>query len=238
MRKLMLGLAVLLVAGGFGLAVEFPTSGETEAVGMMGAVKSLFTGEEAGKGFVMTARRGPYRVSWDKKTILEVHSLKPLRTLAKETMVHLLARKQAVQPTSTGGTFPPMLIQVRAIVAGSHFKPPRLTAKLREQRLEWVSGKLRPKSGGREFEVKGYLIGKSIEAPVLIVARKGGKALEKRMRVFVAGHLDSSERKNKKIAATEVLILEPKFKEYELTHVLAHRKPPVEKKPDEDDIDF
>lgn len=235
--KTVVGLFLLVVAFSPGFASPICNDTEPKAVGMMGAVKSLLADKDAGKGFTMTARRGPYRVTWDDETTLEVHSLKALRTLPRDTIVHLLARKQAVQQTSNGGTFPPMLVQVRAIVAGSHFKPPTLTAKLKEQRLQWVTGKLRPKSGAKEFEVEGHLIGKSPETPVLIIARKGGNALKKKMRVFVAGHLDDSERRNKKIAATEVLILEPKFKEYELTHDLAKRKPPA-KKPVVDDIDF
>jgi len=69
---------------------------------------------------------------------------------------------------------------------------------------------------------------------VLLIQREKPSALKKRQKIFLSGYLDDSDRKNRKLEAAEIIILQSKWKKYDQTHDLKNRKPPPKKDENEE----
>lgn len=211
---------------------------KTKPTGMVGLVKSTATD---GKSFSLKARKGPYLVTWNKKTVWRAHELTTISEISQGTFLHILGNLQAPSQSSGGGTFPPQVVKIQAIVAGEGFEPPPLTEKDRRSKLEWLTGKL--KEGQGELLLGDAVIGGGRMREVLVEKQLDGTALgslapKAKDQIFVAGHLDDSDRKAKKIAATEIIRVNLKFKGYETTHALKTRKPDPKSKKKSDDFGF
>jgi hypothetical protein len=207
-----------------------------------GSIKSLGSKEAPDKTLVVRDRKGNIQVKLLPSTIIEAHKITTIGDLDGGSTIHVLARKQAEQLGAGGARYPPMLIQIQCVVAGS-FKPPKVPAKFAAQGLVWVSGTLKSVENGREREVGEYRLGTALGSEVLQIERKKFKVLKKRQKVFLAGYLDDSDRKKRSLEAIEILILDPRWKKYPSTHDLQSRKPPLRKKkgedpPEEDDLPF
>ncbi len=210
-----------------------------------GSVKALASGEDAGKKFTARDKKGNIEVKLTPDTLLEVHEISSLGDLDGGSTIHVLARKQAEQLGTGGARYPPMLVQIQALVAGS-FRPPAVTGSNASQGLVWVSGTLKSVENGREREVDGFRVGTSLGTELLKLTRVKSSALKKRRKIFLSGYMDDSDRKNRKLEAVEVLVLAPRWKKYETTHDLSKRLPPIKKKvegeeetpPEDDDLPF
>lgn len=216
---------LILVAFSALLLIAAAAPKGAKPAGMIGKVKSA---AEDGKSFSLRAKKGPYAVTWTKKTVWREHRLTTLAELAEGTTLHVLAQRQESTLSSGGGNYPPQLMKVRAVVAGQAFEPPTLTEKDHKQQLDWHVGKL--KAGNGELHLDDAVIAGGRGREVLIETQLDGKALgehapKAKDQLFVAGHLDDSDRKNKKLVATEIIRIAPKYKEYSTTHALATRKP-------------
>ncbi|MGE4619972.1 MAG: hypothetical protein AAEJ04_09225 [Planctomycetota bacterium] len=159
-----------------------------------------------------------------------------IKDLDPGTTVHVLARKQEEQFGAGGARYPPMLVQVQVIVAGS-FKPPAVPSKLQGQGFSWISGAISSVENGREREVSDHRLTTALGTEVLVIERKNATALKKRQKLFLTGYLDDSDRKNRKLEAYEIIILQSRWKKYDQTHDLKNRKPPIKKGDDEDPED-
>ena len=187
-------------------------------------------------------KKGNLKVTLSDSTVIEWHEIISLKDVEPGSTIHVLAKKQAEQHGSGGARYPPMLVQINAIVTGS-LKPPLVPEKLMEQGLVWVSGTVREEENGRERVVDGFRLGTSLGTEVLQIQRVKSSKLKKRMKVFISGYLDESDRKNKTLDAVELISMAQKWKKYSATHDFAKRLPkPRKKKPDEpkedDDLPF
>ncbi len=198
-----------------------------------GSIKSVGKDDDAGKKLVARDKKGTLDVLLGADTLIESHRISSIKDLTPGSTLHVLARKQAEQLGTGGARYPPMLVQIQAIVAGS-FRPPAVPAKFSGQGLSWVSGSLKAVESGREREVADYRLGTSLGTEVLLIQRQKAKFLKKRQKIFLSGYLDDSDRKNRKLEAVEIMLLEPRWKKYDATHDLKNRKPPVKKKDSED----
>ena len=95
----------------------------------------------------------------------------------------------------------------------------------------------------REREVDGYRLGTSLGTEVLKIQRVKSSKLKKRMKVFLGGYLDESDRKNKTLDAIEVISMAQRWKKYSATHNFSKRMPkPRKKKPadreEDEDLPF
>ena len=196
------------------------------------SIKSLGEGEEKGKSFVVKDKRGNLKVELVKSSIIEIHTITSVKDLDNGTMLHVLARKQEEQFGSGGARYPPMLIQIQAIVAGS-FKPSKIPAKLMAQGFAWVHGPMILVENGRERQVADHRLSTALGTDVLLVEQKKPAALKKRQKLFLSGYLDASDRKNRKLEAAEIIVLQSKWKKYDQTHDLKNRRPPIKKEEDE-----
>ena len=104
-----------------------------------GSVKALASGEDAGKKFTARDKKGNIEVKLTPDTLLEVHEISSLGDLDGGSTIHVLARKQAEQLGTGGARYPPMLVQIQALVAGS-FRPPAVTGSKASQGHGRVSG--------------------------------------------------------------------------------------------------
>ena len=188
--------------------------------GFMGAVRSV--GEDK-KSFSFKAKKGPYEVTWNKKTVWRSHETTTLGEVSAGTELHVLGYIQPSSPGTGGGTFPPQLIKIQAIVVGEDFVPPPVTEKQLKQKISWLKGKYKVRE--REVLFDDAVIGGGKNREVLIEKVVEGGEVKKREPLFVAGHLNATDRKNKKLVATEILFVAPKFKGYDVTHDLKNRKP-------------
>ncbi|MDE0961479.1 MAG: hypothetical protein OSB09_11945 [Planctomycetota bacterium] len=207
-----------------------------------GSIKSIGSKEAPDKILVVRDKKGNIQVKLSPSTTIEIHKITTIGDLDGGATIHLLARKQAEQLGTGGARYPPMLVQIQCIVTGS-FKPSKIPSKLASQGLVWVSGTLKSVENGREREVGEYRLGTALGSEVLQIEHKNTKVLKKRQKIFLAGYLDDSDRKNRSMEATEILILDPRWKKYPATHDLPSRKPAARKKegedpPKEDDLPF
>ena len=194
--------------------------------GLMGAVRSV--GEDK-KSFSFKAKKGPYEVTWTDKTVWRSHEVKKLDQLSSGTEIHVLGHVQPSSPGSGGGNFPPQLIKIQAIVVGAEFVPPPVTEKQLKQNISWLKGKYQLRD--REVLFDDAVIGGGKGREVLIEKVVEGGEVKKREALFVSGHLNATDRKNKLLKATEILFVAPKFKGYDVTHDLKNRKPKKKLKP-------
>lgn len=206
---------------------------ETKPAIISCSIKSLGEGEEKGKSFVVKDKKGNLKVQLVKSSIIERHTITSVKELDPGTVIHVLARKQQEQFGAGGARYPPMLIQVQAIIAGP-FKPITVSAKLTGQGFTWVSGPMTSVENGREREVSDHRLTAALGTDVLVIQREKPSALKKRQRIFLSGYLDDSDRKNRKLEAAEIIILQSKWKKYDQTHDLKNRKPPPKKDEDEE----
>lgn len=198
-----------------------------------GSIKSVGKDEEAGKKLVARDKKGTLDVQLGSDTLIESHRISSIKDVIPGSTLHILARKQAEQLGTGGARYPPMLIQIQAIVAGS-FRPPAVPAKFSGQGFSWVSGSLKSVESGREREVANYRLGTSLGTEVLLIERRKASFLKKRQKIFLSGYLDDSDRKNRKLEAVEIMLLESRWKKYDATHDLKNRKPPPKKDEDEE----
>lgn len=205
---------------------------ETKPTVLSCTIKSLGEGEEQGKSFTVKDKKGNLKVELVKSSIIEMHTITSLKDLDPGTSVHVLARKQEEQFGAGGARYPPMLIQVQVIVAGS-FKAPKVPSKLKSQGFSWVPGHLSPVENGREREVADHRLSTALGTEVLLVQRKKASALKKRQKLFLSGYLDDSDRKNRTLEAAEIIVLQSRWKKYDTTHDLKNRKPPIKKETEE-----
>ena len=206
---------------------------ETKPVVISCSIKSLGEEEEKGKSFVAKDKKGNLKVQLVKSSIIESHTITSMKKLDSGTVIHVLARKQDEQFGAGGARYPPMLIQVQAIVAGP-FKPITVPAKLTGQGFTWISGPMTFVENGREREVSDHRLTAALGIEVLLIQREKPSALKKRQKIFLSGYLDDSDRKNRKLEAAEIIILQSKWKKYDQTHDLKNRKPPPKKDENEE----
>ena len=197
------------------------------------SIKSLGEGEEKGKSFVARDKKGNLKVQLVKSSIIESHTITSVKELDPGTVIHVLARKQEEQFGAGGARYPPMLIQVQAIVAGS-YKPLAVPSKLTGQGFSWVSGPMTSVENGREREVADHRLTTALGTQVLLIKLQKPSILKKRQKIFLNGYLDDSDRKNRKMEAAEIIILQSRWKKYDQTHDLKNRKPPPKKDEDEE----
>ncbi len=176
-----------------------------------------------GKSFSLKAKKGTYSVTWDKKTRFIAHKVITLADVEVGEPVHVLGELVEKQPTDRGGNIPPQLIKIQAIVVGDEFEPPPVPPNLGTQRIRWVSSKLRMR--GKELWVDQHLLKAGSAQEVLRVWKITAGAPAPKTPVFVGGYLDLSDKKNPKLAATEVIRIAEKYPGYELTNSFEDRKP-------------
>ncbi|MEC9475562.1 MAG: hypothetical protein VX764_00840 [Planctomycetota bacterium] len=205
---------------------------EAKPVVLSCSIKALGEGEEKGKNFTVKDKKGNLKVEVVKSSTIEIHSITALKDIDSGTSIHVLARKQEEQFGSGGARYPPMLIQVQAIVAGS-FKAPAVPSKLQAQGFAWVHGPMTSVENGREREVADHRLTTALGTEVLMIEMKKPTALKKRQKLFLSGYLDDSDRKNRKLEAAEIIVLQSKWKKYDVTHDLKNRRPPIKKEQDE-----
>ncbi len=188
-------------------------------VGYVGQVRSV--GED-GKSFTLKAKKGPYTIRWNSKTVWTTHSVVSFSDLKEGTTLHVLGFPQEPQPASGGGTFPPQILKVQAIVAGK-FTPPGVPPKLAKQKVRWLTGKF--KKADRELRLDDAVIAGGSGRDVLQVKSIKGAIPKRGTQVFVGGYLDASDRKSKKIEAEEIITIDRKYKSYPVSFDLVNRKP-------------
>jgi hypothetical protein len=221
-------IAVLIVAAGH--TPDDPKKAAKPA-SFIGAVKKI---AEDQKSYSLRAKKGPYAVTWSQKTRFVEHTQITLGDLAAGDRITVLAEALPAQPGTAGGTFPPQLIKIQAIVAGDTFVPPPVPSKLQMQRIQWISDDLR--KDGKEFFLGDSVIKTGLSREVLRVKEVKARSPEKKTTLFVAGYLDDSDRRHKKLEATEVIWIVPKYPDYDLTHDLKNRRP--KKKSEKKDSGF
>jgi len=210
-------LPLLLVASHVtGIADEVPS---TTPVGFVGQVRSI--GDD-GKSFTLKAKKGPYTIRWNSKTVWTTHSVVSFSDLKEGATIHVLGFPQEAQPASGGGTFPPQILKVQAIVAGK-FTPPRVPPKLAKQKVRWRTGKF--KKTGREFRLYDAAIAGGSGREVLQVKSIKSSIPKRGTQLFVGGYLDASDRKKMKIEAEEIISIDRKYKRYPVSFDLLNRKP-------------
>lgn len=205
------------------LAVGATVVAKPEPVGLVGVVLSVAEDE---KSFEFKAKKGPYAVTWNEKTRWEEHTVITLDDVKEGSILHVLGKVQEAQPTSAGGTYPPQFLKVQAIVSGIAYKPSVVSAELGTQSIRWTTGKV--SRDGKQVRIEDTLLAVGGGREVLQVKETVAKVPEKKTQLFIAGLRDLSDRKNKTLAAKEILRIDPRWKEYELTHDLANRKPQAE----------
>ena len=238
MGFLWLGITLALCIGASSASVfaeEKPYSG-------LVTIQKINKAEGAQQVIEVKGKKGTLQVTLSNETVIDLHSLISLKDVEPGSTIHVLAKKQAEQHGSGGARYPPMLVQIHAVVTGS-LKPPFVPEKLQEQGLIWVSGTLKQVENGRERDVDGYRLGTSLGTEVLKVERVKSSKLKKRMKVFISGYLDESDRKNKTLDAVELISMAQRWKKYPSTHDFSKRTPkPRKKKKDDskedDDLPF
>ena len=231
---LILAISIILPLGGT-FAAEVPFAG-------LVTIQKIEKPENDRQVIEVKSKKGTLKVTLSNTTVIESHEQVSLKDVEPGSTIHVLAKKQAEQLGSGGARYPPMLVQIHAVVTGS-LKPSSVPAKLAEQGLVWVSGTLKQVENGREREVDGYRLGTSLGTEVLKIQRVKSSKLKKRMKVFLGGYLDESDRKNKTLDAIEVISMAQRWKKYSATHNFSKRMPkPRKKKPadreEDEDLPF
>lgn len=222
-RSLCLTLLISLILPiGVSLADEVPFAGPV-------TIQKVEKPENDRQIIEVKSKKGTLKVSLSNNTVIESHEQVSLKDVEPGSTTHILAKKQAEQLGSGGARYPPMLVQIHALVTGS-LKPPAVPEKLAEQGLVWVSGTLKQVNNGREREVDGYRLGTSLGTEVLLIQRVKSSKLKKRMKVFLSGYLDESDRKNKTLDAVEVISMAQRWKKYSSSHDFSKRLPKSRKK--------
>ncbi len=234
--KISLTLSLLVYScTGVLLAEEKPFAG-------LVTIQKIEKAEDGRQLIEVKSKKGTLKVTLTNDTIIEVHDIISLKDVESGSTVHVLAKKQAEQLGSGGARYPPMLVQIHAIVTGS-LNPPRIPENLLEQGLVWVNGSLKQVESGRNRAIQDYRLGTSLGTEILRIQRVNSSKLKKRMKIFLGGYLDESDRKNKTLDAVEVISMAQRWKKYPATHDFSKRLPkPRKKKPDDsgddDDLPF
>lgn len=235
------GILFLLCLPGLLLVPTSSILGEERPFVGSATIKEIKKGPESETLLKVKEKKGDVEVKITGKTVIELHEIVSIKELEPGSSIHVLGKKQGEQLGAGGARYPPMIIQIHAIVSGS-LRPPALPEKLRGNGLIWISGTLKSVNNGTEREVAEHRLGTSLGTETLRIKRVKANTLKKRKKVFLGGYLDDSDRKNRTLEAVEILQLAPRWKKYESTHNLAKRLPKKRKKEgddkDDDDLPF
>ncbi len=201
-------LTVLLVGLGTILAAadkEAPTS-------LFGVIRSV---ESDGARFHIKAKQGKFHVAVDKDARITVHRAVPLKDVDQGTHLYVLGRFTEATPSSRGGSYPPMMTGVVAIVAASanSFQAPPLPAKLRERQLQWKTGKLREHD--RDLHIESIQLSIGHSQPVIMLESGTKKDLARKGTVLLWGRGSVEDPKDKKFKATDIIALSSAIKNKE-----------------------
>ena len=198
---LLIGIGTLLI----GADKEAPTS-------LFGIIRSV---ESDGARFHIKARQGKFHVAVDKDARITVHRAVPLKDVEKGTHLFVLGRFSEATPAARGGTYPPTMTGVVAIVAApaKSFRAPPLSGKLKERPLQWKTGKLREQD--RDLHIESILLSIGHAQPVIMFESGTKKDLAKKETLLLWGRGKVDDPKDKKFKATDIIVLSSDIKSKE-----------------------
>lgn len=222
-------IVILVVAAALVAAAKEPPKS------LFGLVRSI---AKDGSGFKVKAmKHGNYEIVWGKNLMITVHETKPFKELEPGTNIYALGRWQDKTPGQSGGEYPPMLLQIKAIIAAPEhgYVAPPIPPKL--QKYQWRTGPLQVRDGGYFLEETSLQVGSeqlvivSTKTPDKGVVRKGSS-------ILMWGKVDPEAKKKKTFKVDELIVLSPNIKgkdDYKaILDLTGKRKPrPVKKEEEE-----
>ena len=146
-------------------------------------------------------KAGKFQVTIDPKAKVWVHDLTPLSEISEGTELHVLGRYTAALPGRQGGTLPPSVAGIIAVVVAPKgmFGPPTIDSKLKAQKYKWVKGKYRVDTQGRFIGSTQLTVGPR----ELVLVMREGKATEvtAKKQLMLWGTANSDDPKKKTFVA-------------------------------------
>ncbi|MCI0651123.1 MAG: hypothetical protein L0Z55_04490 [Planctomycetes bacterium] len=204
-RAAWIAILAFVLAGAAGVA-RAAAGDEPKVLQTVGVV-----GDVSDTGFKWKTKSGSWNVSYASTCAISRYGIATVADLAQGATVHVLGRPIESQPSSGGGKLPPEITQVQVVVVGQGFDPPPVPQKLRDNKLQWVSGSIHLRPKEKQVLVDRAVLQYGPTKQTIVIEKAEKSAIAKGVLLFAMG-LPAGEKKDKELTISRASVLHAEIK--------------------------